>query len=248
MVSSNVIIVDRQEHGVHWGFTGRGNKADSYGCFNLGLHVGDDADAVNQNRSQLARLWGVLPAHLITMNQVHSNEVQQVDDSWSGELASCDALVTRRTDVALVVLVADCVPVVLMAPGAGVLGVAHAGRRGMAAGVVSQLAKAMFDLGARRLVGVVGPSICARCYEVPMGLYDEIRAQWPVAAAVSRHGSPALDIAAGVLHQLTQVSTSVEVIPGCTAERSDLYSYRRDGLTGRFAGVARLLPELSHGM
>jgi copper oxidase (laccase) domain-containing protein len=151
--------------------------------------------------------------------------------------------VTTRDDVALAVLVADCVPVLLAAPDEGVAGVAHAGRRGMAAGLVLRLVDAMRDLGARTIVGRVGPSICPRCYAVPLDLREEVAAQWPVTRSVGWHGEPSLDVAAGVLEQLAPHCADVVQVPGCTVERPDLYSYRRDGVTGRFAGVVRLLPD-----
>ena len=100
------------------------------------------------------------------------------------------------------------------------------------------------ELGARRLEAVVGPSVCPRCYEVPAQLRDEAAALTPAAAAVSWTGTPAIDVASAVVQQLadSDLEVSLRWLPGCTRERDDLYSYRRDGTTGRFAGVVRLLP------
>ena len=84
---------------------------------------------------------------------------------------------------------------------------------------------------------MVGPSVCGRCYEVP----DEMRATaahvQPVSATVSGTGTAAIDVAAGVVAQLRDGGVEVRWVPGCTRERDDLYSYRRDGPTGRFAGI-----------
>lgn len=212
-----------------------------YDSLNLGGHVGDDPSAVHRNRALVAGALGVEPDHLIFSAQVHGDEVVQVDGPWQGAAPQCDALVTTRGDLALAVLVADCVPVLLSAPDEGVLGVAHAGRAGMAAGVVLRLVDAMRDLGARTIIGRVGPSVCSRCYPVGQQLRDQVAALWPVASSVSRHGQPSLDVSAGVLEQLAPHCLDLEQLPGCTVERDDLFSYRRDGRTGRFAGAARLV-------
>src|SRR5439155_26658245 len=107
-------------------------------------------------------------------------------------------------------LVADCVPVLLAAPQDGVAGVAHAGRKGMAAGVVLRLVEAMRDLGAREILGRVGPSVCPRCYPVPLELREEVAASWPVTRSVGWRGQPSLDVAAGVLEQLGPHCRDVE--------------------------------------
>jgi copper oxidase (laccase) domain-containing protein len=136
------------------------------------------------------------------------------------------------------VLVADCIPILFSDPENGVVGVAHAGRRGMAAGVAVRVVEAMRELGARSVIARVGPSICARCYTVPAAMRDEVGAGERFAASVDRHGNPSIDIAAGVLDQLAPICWDVELVPGCTFEDPALYSYRRDQTTGRFAGVA----------
>jgi YfiH family protein len=235
--------------GAWMGFTGRepGVGEPPYTGLNLGGHVGDDPRSVHANRAALAAELGVPPDRLAFMDQVHGDAVVRIDGDWPGARPggpgpACDALVTTRDDVALAVLVADCVPVLLAAPQEGVAGVAHAGRKGMAAGVVLRLVEAMRDLGAGDIVGRVGPSVCPRCYPVPLDLREQVATRWPVTRSVGWHGEPSLDVAAGVLEQLAPHCRDVEQVPGCTAERADLYSYRRDGVTGRFAGVVRLRP------
>lgn len=209
-----------------------------YDSLNLGAHVGDDPAAVTTNRRAVARAVGVRA--LVVATQVHGDEVVHVTGPWGGEAPEADALVTTMPGLALGVLVADCTPVLLAAPEQGVVGVAHAGRKGMAAGVVIALVEAMRQLGAGVLVGRLGPSVCPRCYEVPPVLREQVAARVPVAASVSRRGTPALDVAAGVLEQLAPHCTDLLQRPGCTAERPDLYSYRRDGTTGRAAGLVWL--------
>ena len=148
-----------------------------------------------------------------------------------------DALVTDVADLALMVLVADCTPVLLADAEAGVVGAAHAGRPGMVAGVVPATVEAMRELGARRIHAVVGPSVCGRCYEVPAQMRDVAAERSPASRAVTWAGAPAIDVAAGVVEQLADLDVPVRWVPGCTREDDDLFSYRRDGRTGRTAGV-----------
>ena len=211
-----------------------------YDAANLGGHVGDEAADVRANRAQLAEALGRPVDHLVFMRQVHGAQVAQVEAPWTRDPPEVDALVTAVPGLALAVLVADCVPVALADPDAGVVGVAHAGRPGLAAGVVERAVAAMRDLGARAIVARLGPSVCARCYEVPERMRADVAAVAPLAASLDRHGRPALDISAGLLSQLSALGVEVMQLPGCTRETPELYSYRRDGVTGRFAGVALL--------
>ena len=180
------------------------------------------------------RLTERLGRPVVYMDQCHGAEVAVVDGV--PEVApSCDAVVTRSTEIALAVLVADCVPVLLS--GGGVIAAVHAGRPGLVAGVVPRALAVMRELGADELDAVVGPSVCGRCYEVPAEMRDTAARVEPVSATVSWTGTPAIDVAAGVVAQLRAGGVEVRWVPGCSRERDDLYSYRRDGRTGRFAGV-----------
>jgi hypothetical protein len=211
-----------------------------YDELNLGDHVGDDPAAVAENRARLAASVDLLPDRLVFMSQVHGTEVAVVDGPSGTVPPTADALVTREADLGLVVLVADCVPVVLAARRSDVLAVAHAGRKGVAAGIVGATVEAMRALGARpdRMVAMVGPAVCGACYEVPAEMADDVGALVPAARAVSRDGNPALDLRAGVAAQLAAAGVAtIEVDPWCTRESPDLFSHRRDGVTGRFAGV-----------
>lgn len=215
-----------------------GGSTGPYDGLNLGGHVGDEPATVEGNRLHLARGLGVPRDRLLFLDQVHGSRVVEVDGPWTGPAPSADAMVTRTPGLALAVLVADCVPVLLADPEAGVVGVAHAGRPGMHAEVAVRAAEAMRDLGARRIRAVLGPSVCPRCYPVPLEMREEVAARRPEARSVTWRAEPSIDVAAGVLAQLAPLCESVEQLPGCTVERADLYSYRRDGVTGRFAGVA----------
>lgn len=234
---SSVAPVSPGAVAIELGFTGRVGAADPFGRFNLGGHVGDDPDVVERNRSHLAGELGVERSRLLFMRQVHGTTVVQASGPWAAEVPECDGIVTRATDLALAVLVADCVPVLLHDSAAGVIGAVHAGRPGMTEGIVGQAVAQMRELGARDIAAVVGPSVCGRCYEVPADLVEAAARTSPVSATRSWTGTPAIDVAAGVVDQLTSEEVAVEWIPGCTREQEDLYSYRRQRQTGRFAGV-----------
>ncbi|POM23986.1 Laccase domain protein YfiH [Actinomadura rubteroloni] len=229
--------------GVGAAFTGRSGGVSSgpYGALNLGGAVGDDPHAVEANRRRAAAVLGTDPARTVWMRQVHGAEVAHVT-APEPDLA-VDAIVTTVPGLALAVLVADCAPVLLADPAAGVVGAAHAGRPGTAAGVVPALVARMVDLGAdpARIAASVGPAACGSCYEVPAAMRDEVAAVVPEARATTRQGTPALDIRAGIAGQLARAGVAdVRTDPRCTLETPDLFSYRRDGVTGRFAGFVWL--------
>lgn len=225
-----------------WAVTDRagGVSVAPYDGLNLGDHVGDDPAAVAANRARVAD--GVAGARaLVFMRQVHGTAVVEVVDP-PAEPPECDALVTASPGLALAALVADCVPVLLADPVAGVVGAAHAGRAGVRDGVVGAALDAMARLGAdpTRTRAVLGPAVCGACYEVPDELRAEVAATAPAAWAVSRQGSPALDLRRGLAASLTARGVAVETVGGCTREAPQWFSYRRDGVTGRFAGLVWL--------
>lgn len=210
-----------------------------YGGFNLGLYVGDDADAVAARRRELG-------PRVVFMNQVHGRRVVVVDRDPQTPFEATDGLVTRRPGLALAVLVADCLPVLLFEPEVEVVGCVHAGRRGIQRGVLDATLEAIESCGGRadRVLAWIGPSIGPCCYEVPAAMRDDVAAQIPEAAARTSWGTPALDLRAAAAAQLRRAGVPRISVSGvCTAESADHYSYRRDGLTGRFAGVIELLPE-----
>ncbi|MBS43152.1 MAG: laccase [Nocardioides sp.] len=181
--------------------------------------------------------------------QVHGREVAYVGPEGpratdDGPIhARADALVTDQPGVTLLVRAADCTPVVLADPEARVVGAAHAGRRGMAAGVVPALLEAMRDLGARGVRAWVGPRVCGGCYEVPEEMREEVAAAAPASRATTTWGTPSIDVGAGVLAQLAELGVPATDTGGCTVEDLDLFSYRREGPGGgRLAGLVRMDP------
>lgn len=235
--------------GVDWGFTSArgGSSVGDFASLNLGGHVGDDPGAVESNRRLVANSFEVQRDHLLFMTQCHGSDIALVEGPWAGEPPAVDGLVTTTADLALGVLVADCTPVLLVDRAAGVAAAVHAGRPGMVQGVVGRAVDAMRDLGARSISAVVGPSVCGRCYEVPEGMRAQAAKVSPVVAAVSWSGTPAIDVAAGVVEQLVARSVAVQWVSGCSRESEGLFSYRRQHRTGRFAGVVRLLEPLIGG-
>ncbi|MFD7884472.1 peptidoglycan editing factor PgeF [Streptomyces bauhiniae] len=241
-------MIGQREHvsGAHFVFTDRwgGVSAAPYAELNLGGAVGDDPGAVRTNRELTAKALGVDPAMVVWMNQVHGAGVAVVDAPWGERpVPEVDALVTARRGLALAVLTADCVPVLLADPVAGVVAAAHAGRPGMLAGVVPAAVRAMTELGAEpgRIVARTGPAVCGRCYEVPAAMRAEVAAAEPAAYAETSWGTPALDVSAGVHAQLDRLGVrDREQSPVCTRESDDHFSYRRDRSTGRLAGYVWL--------
>ena len=230
---------DESLPGVRFAVTDRygGVSRPPYDALNLATHVGDDPEAVAENRARLSAALGVPVAW---MEQVHGVEVAVVEVPQDPP-PRADALVTRTRGLALGVLVADCTPVLAADPTAGVVGVAHAGRKGLALGVVPALLAAMAEQGASAILARVGASVCGRCYPVPADLQDEVARAVPGARSVAADGSPSLEIAAGVVDQLTAAGATVEWLPECSVESPGLFSYRRDGgVTGRYAGLAWL--------
>ncbi|MET7885458.1 peptidoglycan editing factor PgeF [Streptomyces avermitilis] len=232
--------------GAHFAFTDRwgGVSAVPYEELNLGGAVGDDSDAVRTNRELAAKSLGLDPVRVVWMNQVHGPDVAVVDEPWgAAPVAEVDAIVTRRRGLALAVLTADCTPVLLADPVAGVAAAAHAGRPGMIAGVVPAAVDAMVELGAdpSRIVARTGPAVCGRCYEVPDAMRAEVAGVEPAAYAETGWGTPAVDVSAGVHAQLERLGVrDREQSPVCTLESGDHFSYRRDCTTGRLAGYVWL--------
>jgi hypothetical protein len=201
-----------------------------------GPAVGDDLFGLPPGTS---RVPGVR-----SMRQVHGAHVEVVEDGSPDE-QEADALVTAAPGWLLAARAADCVPVLLADPVKGVVAAAHAGRKGLVAGIVTYALTRMRDLGADHVVAWIGPHACGRCYEVPEQMRDDVSALVPEAGSETSWGTPAVDLGAGVRAQLEAVPEVGEVVDVglCTIEEPTLYSYRRDGArTGRHAGLIWVRP------
>lgn len=207
--------------------------------FNLGDHVGDDAVAVEVNRRQLRR---ELPADPLWLSQVHGRHCVEADAAQPGHAA--DASFTRRRGVVCAVLTADCLPVLLCDERATVVGIAHAGWRGLAAGVIESTVAAMGEPGAH-LMAWLGPAIGPTAFEVG----DEVRETFLAADAAAADAF----VAAGkgkwlcdiyLLARQRLAARGIRRVAGadfCTVgDPRRFYSYRRDGVTGRMASLVWL--------
>jgi polyphenol oxidase len=217
-----------------------GRSAAPYESFNLGDHVGDNPVEVAANRQRLAEGIGLPPERLVWMEQVHGRTVAVVDGPQEGPVPATDVLVTAVPGLALVVMAADCVPVLLADERTGVIAAAHAGRVGARIGIIGRTLEAMRSLGARtdRISALLGPAVCGRCYEVPAHMQADVEAHLPGSASRTRAGAPALDVRAGLRRALlAEGIAAVAQDPRCTMESAELFSHRRQAPTGRLAGV-----------
>jgi YfiH family protein len=226
-------------HGV---FTTRagGVSLPPWDSLNLAVHVDDAFVKVQRNRELVLDELGL--DGLAFGKQVHSDGVRVVrglSKKTSRGLDDTDGLVTSVPGIGLAMLGADCLPVLLAADG--VVGAAHVGRPGLVKGVLSEVVRVMRAEGAGEITAVIGPGICGRCYEVPPSLAGEVEKAVPGSRATTRHGTTSVDLTVGATRRLTDLGVAVTAVGGCTLEQPDLYfSYRRDGLTGRHAGIVWL--------
>lgn len=223
-------------------FTSRagGASASPYDSFNLAEHVGDDPDAVHANRDRLAGILGLPAENFVWMEQLHTNTVTVVDGPQAEPVPATDALVTTQVGLALCVLVADCTPVLLSDHAAGVIGAVHAGRMGARNGIVKRTVEKMVELGAKpaNIQALLGPAAAGESYEVPAEMAADVEAHLPGSATTTAKGTPGLDIRAGIVRQLMSVGvTHIDADPRDTITDEAFFSHRREGTTGRQAGV-----------
>ncbi len=215
--------------------TGGASRAP-YASFNLAAHVGDDPLAVARNRDALRHF---LPADPVWMKQVHATRIIAADPQAREEEA--DGAVAHAPGRVCAVLTADCLSVLLADENAAAVGIAHAGWRGLAAGVVENAVRAMQATGAS-LIAYLGPAIGAQVYEVGAEVRDAFAAGDPPAlrAFAPRPGGRFLaDLGMLARQRLARAGVS-RVFGGTHCTYSDprrFYSYRRDGATGRMASL-----------
>lgn len=221
----------------------RGDAVGAYGGWNLALHVGDNPRRVHEHRRRLEELLGLRQGqHLAWMNQVHSSvvAVAQAERTPTADALVLDVRETRAP-AGCCVLVADCVPLLLASEDGSLVAAVHAGRRGMLDGIVPATIQALRRAGAAsaKLWAAVGPAICGACYEIPEHMRTLSAQREPACASRTSWGSAGLDVVSGVVAQLERAGVGhIGVGRWCTYEDRRFYSYRRDGITGRLAGVA----------
>lgn len=223
-------------------FTSRagGVSRSPYDAFNLGTHVGDDPADVAANRQRLADILGLPAERFVWMEQLHTNTVTVVDGPADEPVATTDAIVTRKKNLALCVLVADCTPVLLSDHSAGVIAAAHAGRMGARNGIVRRTVEQMVALGAapERIQVLLGPAAAGESYEVPAEMAADVEKHLPGSRTTTKQGTAGIDVRAGLVRQLMGMGvTHIDADPRDTITDTDFFSHRRDGVTGRQAGV-----------
>ncbi len=218
-----------------------------YASLNLGAHVGDDADAVAENRRRFANLLPVSPAWL---NQVHGSVVVNVADINRAQANAADACVATAVNMPALVLVADCLPVLFTNARGTCVAAAHAGWRGLCTGVLEATVATM-RAPAGELMAWLGPAIGPKAFEVGAEVRDAFLAKTNtseerelIEAAFVRHGSSYPEKYFADIYALARVrlrSVGVSQIYGgrfCTvSEPERFFSYRRDGRCGRMAAV-----------
>jgi YfiH family protein len=208
----------------------------SHGAFaslNLGTHVGDNLTDVLRNRELVSLEFGATQY----MNQVHGDRIALIEEV-TDEAPTADALVTGIPGISLAVMVADCIPLLLQSRES--VAAVHVGRKGLVNGVARKSLEVMREMGASSVKAIIGPSICGTCYEVSEDVYHEVVSLHPNAASLTASGTLALDLVAGLKTVLTHEGVQVEDLSRCTLESSEHFSYRRDGVTGRQAGIISL--------
>ncbi len=215
-----------------------GVSLSPYDSLNLAEHVGDDGAAVGENRRRLRQQQN-LPAEPLWLNQVHGTRV--VDATAPIQHPSADASFSHRAGVVCAVLTADCLPVLFCDRGGSVVAAAHAGWRGLAAGVLEATVEAL-EIEPGQLLAWLGPAIGPDAFEVGAEVRDAFVAEHARAAAafVARPNGQWL----ADLYQLARLrlaARGVSAIYGgglCTySDRERFYSFRRDRTTGRMASL-----------
>ncbi len=212
-------------------FTDRrgGESLGVYESLNLALHVGDDPAVVNSNRAKIGAAQ--------FMNQVHGDHIEVID-AISPDIPTCDGVITKTPNLSLAVMVADCIPLLLVSKE--VVGAIHVGRAGLVNRIALKAIQMMRALGAIEIHGVLGPSICGSCYEVPFQMQQDVIADHPRAFATTRKGTPGLDLPKALIADLVAAGVTYEASTICTFEDELYFSHRRQNPTGRFAGVVSL--------
>lgn len=222
--------------GVPHGFLGRrgGVSTGILAGLNVGTGSSDDREAIDENRRRA--IEAVLPgAQLATVHQIHSPNAVYVAEPWpQGARPRADAMVTDRPGLLLGILTADCAPVLLADPEAGVIGAAHAGWRGALAGITDSAITEMEQMGARRdrIAAAIGPCIAIPSYEVDEAFREQLLESDPANDrffSTAASGALHFDLPAYVRHRLIDAGIGeVETIHLDTyADPDRFFSYRR---------------------
>jgi polyphenol oxidase len=216
-----------------------GVSAAPFESLNLGAHVGDNPEAVAENRRRL-RTAVRLPAEPVWLSQQHGTNVLDLDGAHDAA-ARADASFTRHPGRVCAILTADCVPVLLASDSGAAVAAAHAGWRGLAAGVIEATVRAL-ELPPQSLLAWLGPAIGPVHFEIGAEVREELLRADPEAEGAfeqNARGRYMADLAALVRRKLKRLGIA-RIYGGdaCTyAAPEDYFSYRRDGRTGRQASL-----------
>lgn len=238
---------------ISYTFTTRvgGVSKENYSSLNLAFHVGDKIDAINENHNILAKLLQYDKQTLVHMKQIHSNKVHIVtqNDDFDNP-PTCDALITNKKNTPLMVMVADCSPIIFYDDIQKVIAVAHAGRQGAFLNIVKNVLDSFvrdFHSKTKDIYVSIGASICHDCYEVGEEIYKEAKMLHLEYALEMKKDKYYLNIRKILKQQLISngvLEENLTISDECSCCLSDKYfSYRANGVTGRFAGVILLQDE-----
>jgi polyphenol oxidase len=241
--------------GLLHGFIGRrgGKSVGPYAELNVSYRVGDDPKVVSQNVCDLKLAVGIHDGRVVTMRQVHGDNIVEVKDKSLKEAGEADGMITGEKDIFLSVLTADCVPILFVAPKNKRVAVVHAGWRGTLAGIAEKAARLFTDqihVPSDEIEVALGPSIGTCCYEVKDDVASPLRKKWGNIAEASiqkRNGKTYLDLRLlnrGVLARAGIPETNIFQIGPCTSCSPDaFFSYRRErSETGRQISFIGWLP------
>lgn len=233
----------------HGFFTRKGGASSGiFQGLNCGPGSSDQAEVVAINQARVATAMDVAPDALVTLSQVHSPDVVTLDGVPQRRLTA-DAMVTATPGIALGILTADCQPVLLADPAAGIVGAAHAGWRGAVSGVLESVVQAMRDLGASDIRAVIGPTISQRAYEVGPEMLDTFMAEDPDNTRFFAQGAGdrlMFDLPSFGLSRLRAAGVQAEWTGHCTySDAARFFSFRRtthagDADYGRLISVIRV--------
>ncbi len=242
------MIFDRYSQKIFYKITDRfgGVSKAPYNMLNLALHVGDDPIDVLKNRLILSKESNFYIDNLIYMEQTHSSNIQVIKDSSINCIKNCDGLITNVKNIPLMVMVADCIPILIFDPLKSVIAVVHAGRNGTFKEIAKETILRMvseFDSKPKDILVYFGPSIGSCCYEVGKEIVDIVKKSFKMDYIKIRDKKFYLDVASLNIDQLLNIGVKrdhIEISSICTCCSMDYFSYRRDGSTGRFAGILKI--------
>jgi polyphenol oxidase len=241
--------------GLLHGFMGRrgGKSRGPYAELNMSYRVSDDPKAVSQNVCDMKLAVGIHDGRVVTMRQVHGDNIVEVKDKSLKEVGEADGMITAEKDIFLGILTADCVPIFFVAPKEKIVAAVHAGWRGTLAGIAEKAARLFTDqlhVPADEIEVALGPSIGSCCYEVKDDVAGPLLKRWGGIAQASiqkREGKTYLDLRQlnrAVLSQAGIPETNIFQIGPCTScSPDDFFSYRRErSETGRQISFIGWLP------